>query len=387
MPRPPTRETAAAPAPAALASGALDSAKRGLLAKVMTVASGHVLGYGLAWAAAPLLTRLYPPESFGYFAIFVICLSSLGTIATLRFDQALPLVRQGRQAVVMIGFGLAAAIGCGLIAWATMPVVALLASGAGAPAPPEGFGVLMAVGCVLLSLYCLLGGWLVRAQDYAGLSRMRIAYAVGSLASQVLLPICLGSVAMGLGCGQVVGYGAGVLAALAMARRDWPATPGRLGRRVRVLLRRHRQYPVYATQSAFVSNLTVYSPAILLAWLYGPIAAGHYALAMRLLVTPMSMLSHAFSRVVYGEAVREGGSPAAVERLFWKTLRHEAMIAGPPLLIAAPVSLYAFGDVFGADWVDAGAYFAILSPMLLLYVGSYSVAPVLDVLHPPRSRS
>ncbi|WP_312817388.1 hypothetical protein [Pseudomonas sp.] len=70
----------------------------GFVRAVVLVAGGAFVSQGLIVAVTPLLTRLFSPESFGVLAAFTSALTILISLASLKFELAIPQVKVERQA-------------------------------------------------------------------------------------------------------------------------------------------------------------------------------------------------------------------------------------------------------------------------------------------------
>jgi O-antigen/teichoic acid export membrane protein len=139
---------------------------------------------------------------------------------------------------------------------------------------------------------------------------------------------------------------------------------------------------MFDVSSTLLRVFAVNGQLLIIAWMYGPAAAGFLALAQRLLATPISMIGFAISRVYYSEAAalaHEG--PAALRHLFVSTLRRLTLLSAPPLAIVCLVAPWTFGIVFGARWQMAGIYCSLLCPLVQLRVISFVLGPTLDVIH------
>ncbi|HGI1102849.1 TPA: hypothetical protein ACJP3L_001699, partial [Streptococcus pyogenes] len=55
------------------------------------LATGTAMSHIFILLATPILTRLYSPEEFGIFSIYLSILYSVSVIASLMYDQAIPL--------------------------------------------------------------------------------------------------------------------------------------------------------------------------------------------------------------------------------------------------------------------------------------------------------
>jgi O-antigen/teichoic acid export membrane protein len=73
---------------------------------VLILVSGTVIAQAISILVTPILTRLYTPEEFGLFAIFVAISSVLGSIANGRFELALLLPKVDKNAFEVFKLGL-----------------------------------------------------------------------------------------------------------------------------------------------------------------------------------------------------------------------------------------------------------------------------------------
>ena len=142
------------------------------LASVFTVAGGTAVAQAIALAALPVLTRLYPPESYGAFVVFLAWGGFVLPLVCARFEVAVALPRRADSASAIVVGSLAVAAGVALTC--ALAVAAVLAW---RPA-------LSRYGLAWLPLYVLLGGavqvlsnWAARVQDFRRLALARVLQA------------------------------------------------------------------------------------------------------------------------------------------------------------------------------------------------------------------
>ncbi len=359
-----------------------DASTRGLggfLSKAARVATGHAAGYGVGIVVSPLLARMYGPEAFGFFAAYVLAVSSLGVLATLRFDQAITLAKSVRSATVITQLATVAMLSLSLLLVAAAPPIEQAGADFFGVRLPSLWSVVLASGVVCLTAYQLAAAWLLREARYRDLATMRVVFAVSMATTQLAIPTLGGSILLGLPAGQAVGFAMGTLYG---ALRMRPRAPRLLGLSTTVCRRfvwRYRQFAMFGVPAALVSNMGIHSPALILAGCYGWEVAGLFAFAQRVFTTPLTLLTHSFSRVFLAEATRKK-SPDELASLFRSTLRGGAMLAAMPIATAALVAPWCFGLVFGNDWAPAGWICTVLAPMALAMSLAQIVSPVYDLV-------
>ncbi|MEL6616945.1 MAG: polysaccharide biosynthesis protein, partial [Bacteroidota bacterium] len=186
---------------------------------VLTLLAGGAAAQTVVFLARPVLTRLYSPEAFGVLSEFVALAALLAVLATLRYEDAIPLPDPNARAGALLALCATVALGvCGVAAVALMPREAIAAQlGAPALAPLLPFVPLAAL---LYAWGNAAQAWLARADRYRAIAFGLGAQAVGTVALQLAAPELE---AAGLVFGSVLGA---VLFALALL--GWALASGAL---------------------------------------------------------------------------------------------------------------------------------------------------------------
>jgi O-antigen/teichoic acid export membrane protein len=353
-----------------------------LLRKSATIASGQLYGYALALAAAPFLSRLYRPADFGLLAIFVALMTVLGSLATFRYDYAIPLPKDERSAATLafLSKSMAVIVTVGLLIGAVLFADQINETVRHAPQAP--FAYLLAAGVAAFASCEIHSAWLMRHGKYVQLSRARLCHAIACLATQLTIPMLWTQGPFGLLVGQVAGYAAASAIVMLTEGRHASVRRHTEFREIRRVAIEYRMYPLVDVWSNILRVLAVNCLALLIAWTYGAAAAGFVALAQRLVSTPISMLSFSISRVYYSEAAALArADSAALRALFVDTLRRLTLLTAVPLAILCGAAPWTFGIIFGARWESAGIHCSLLCPLILMRVLAFVVGPTLDVIH------
>jgi O-antigen/teichoic acid export membrane protein len=312
------------------------------LTSVFTVAGGTAVAQAIALAALPFITRLYPPELYGGFVIFLAWGGFLLPVVCARFEVAIALPSSLRAASAVAWGSLGIALGvsalCALavaVAWALYPPARLAA-------------------LALLPLYVLLGGvvqvlgnWAARVHAYRRLSLSRIVQAAATaLLSLAWVPLW-GAQALGL----VVATLAGQFIALGVLAQGLSQTGFRrraAPRQVWRLMRHFRRLTLFNVPHVLSDAAQGSGLPLLIAHFFGAPAAAYYAFSARLLKAPLGLVSGAVSQVYYPRAASHRHDD---ERLRRDALRILAVSTTGvmlvwPLLLLVPDAAYAWA--FGA---------------------------------------
>ncbi len=73
---------------------------------VLTLMTGSTLSQAIPIAISPILTRLYTPEDFGLYAIFIAIITIFGTIVSGRYELAIMLPENDEHAINIFGLGI-----------------------------------------------------------------------------------------------------------------------------------------------------------------------------------------------------------------------------------------------------------------------------------------
>ena len=129
--------------------------------------------------------------------------------------------------------------------------------------------------------------------------------------------------------------------------------------------------------SVFVNSLLIQLPVIILIHYFSASTAGYYALANRLLQTPMIVFNYSVGQVFLKDSTdtRVSGD---IHLLVTKTLSRLIMIAIFPIIILALIGQDIFQLLFGSEWREAGLYVQVLS---LWCFSAFIVSPLYHLIN------
>jgi len=357
-------------------------ASRPFLKDVSIMLTGSAGGQAVSLLLSPLLTRLYSPQEFGILSVYSAITAILMVVASLRYELALPLVRDDEDAVNLVAVCLLA-LGTTTVAVGLLSFLApdtLVERLWPIPLDPAHSLIYRAL---LVAGYACLGGYFIalyvatRAGAYRAIARTRLAQGVVGPTSQIGLAL-LGAGAPGLLVGSILGQSAGTFGLFGKM------AAGRAGllravswRRIAAQAKRFRQFPLVGSWAALIDAIggsqLLY---LLITTTYSARIAGFIFLAERVVSRPLAIIGTSILQVFVGEAGKTIASdPALLKRRFYQVVTRQSALAAAWVLLANVMAILLFPTVFGEDWREGVPYLEAIS-------GAYlAQAVVLPVFH------
>ncbi|MDR7334688.1 oligosaccharide flippase family protein [Roseateles asaccharophilus] len=350
------------------------------------LAAASAISQALPMAMAPLLTRTFGAEVLGQWAWFAAIVASLAVVANARYEYAIPLPRRRGEAGALLSLSLAlalvATLATALLAWA---LAALPGGALGGRWAQVGwlndYAPALALAVGLLGLQQGLALWNNRHGRFAVIAQARVGQQVVMALAQ------LAAVAMGwLTAAALVGaqllslllpplwlWWRGQRVRLRSARTAVAAR--RRWRRVRALVWRYRQFPLVNSPHAFINGLQEAIALSLIATCAGLAAAGWYAVMVRLVKAPATLVGGALSEALLSRLAEDWREGRSLQPTLARAMRGLLLPAVGGAVLLALVGPALFGWALGADWTPAGEYARWMAP----YVAAHFVCAPLTV--------
>ena len=333
-----------------------------------TLGVGTALGQLSLVLMAPILTRLYGPDHFGNLQFMLSIGLILASVATLKYDLAIPLPKKQKHA-----FGLLKLSGIIATAFSLLLLVlaiSLLEYG-------SGWEKLDRMGILILFIpfivfteagMSILGMWAMREADYSSPAVSRSISGASIGVSQIILFFSGLSVNIGLILGQIIGQIAAFLALFSLLFRK-----GTLSSRekissneLRQLVTDYRAFPLFSSWNSILNTLARNMPALFLA-LYFPIEnVGFFALGMRLVNLPLNLIGNSIGQVFYQHISKHARGGVSSLKFFKTTALKLLLIITPPMAAIYFGGAKIFELLLGDSWSEAGKIASLLVPYFLV---------------------
>jgi len=342
------------------------------LKSVLTLMSGTILSQGIIVLSTPLLTRIYTPEEFGGYAVYVSILYSITILASLQYDAAIPLPKRENDAFHLLSLSVLTVLGMSLLVFVVVLMFQDLVAQLFQNFHFEEYLWLLPFSFAGFGIFQVMNSWLIRHEAYPYMAKGKVAMNLGQLFFQfVFAPIGF----LGLVVGEVLGRfcGSGTIAAFSWRyiETKWRKFSFQ---RMMGLAAQYKHFPLITSWSSILNVVSFHLPTLFIASSFGPAVAGWYLLAQRVLSIPESLVGFSVKQVYYSKATKmvRTSNPLIIS-LFWQTVWKMSWVSFLIIGSLAVIAPYIFRFVFGDGWTEAGFYVQILA---VLYFMQMVVGPI-----------
>jgi O-antigen/teichoic acid export membrane protein len=326
---------------------------------VALVASGTAAAQVISIIFAPFMTRLYGPQAYGLQGTFIALVGMIGPVAALSYPIAIVLPKNNADAQNLVKLSVIISIAIAIIAVVAFTIAGndiLKIIGADEIAS---LGILVPIVLLFSAWLQIVQQWLIRYKAFKVTARVAVvqslvtnlAKTVGGLiyptANMLILLQTIGIALYAFLLGN---------AAQKNSYKNESDDKKQQYENLKVLAYQYRDFPLYRTPQIFINSASQSLPVLMLASLFGPAAAGFYALARTVIGMPATLIAESVGTVFYpqiAEAHSQGKScfkPVATATM---ALAAVGLIPFGLIMLFGP---WLFQLVFGTQWALAGVY-------------------------------
>ena len=331
----------------------------GFLRNVSVLTIGNIVAHLISFLSTPIITRLYSPEDFGVFHLFVGVYSVCSIFVTLRLEDTFLLPKETGIFARLVQASIFSVIifnCCFIILISVSPAVVFQWLGL---ASIEHL-LYLAVFCILVAGFVALSTpYFVRLKRYKTVSAIRIFQS----ASVAFCAIIYGSVSAenGLIYGQFTAF---FLLFIWLVYLYISTAPSPNGHQLNESFSRYRYLIPVRVPTAVLDSLSLTLPIFLMTSFYGADQAGFFALAWKMSAAPIILVGAAFSQIFFQRFSSAWPDRRKAKKLLvnsWLLLGALGVIPSLILFFFGPV-MFAF--LFGAEWIEAGYISAQIAPLI-----------------------
>lgn len=345
---------------------------------VITVASGTAGAQMITLAFIPFITRMYGPETLGLLGTFMAIVSVLMPMAALTFPMAIVLPKSNADAKGLAKLSVFVAL---FTSTFTALILFLLGDWIAVSIGSKEIGtymMLIPLAMLLSALHQVFEQWVMRLKLFSVAAKSALTQSV-----------ILNSAKVGIGVFYPAAMVLVVLQTLASAlyatllwigiKRALPdgfifnESPTSS----KDLALRYRDFAIYRAPQVTINAASQSLPVLMLAYFFGPAAAGFYALGKTVVGVPSTLLGKAVGDVLYPRISEAANNKEDLYPLVKKATILLAIVGVFPFSIVIIFGPWLFALIFGIEWEVAGEYARWLSIwMFFMYLNNPAVKAI-----------
>jgi O-antigen/teichoic acid export membrane protein len=330
-----------------------------------TLMTGTALAQMITIAISPVLTRIFTPDEFGIFNLYLSIVSIISVFVSGRYELAIIIPESDEEAIqvslvaIFFTVSISLFISLGIILGLNFGgdrVLSLFGL------PSLGFWIyFIPLVVFILGLHQTLYFWFNRQKQYKLISRNRILQSSGT----ALISTGIGAFingAHGLFFGHLL---SNVFVLTSYLRQFFlqyternPISSYKMLIKIAI---RYINFPKYLIPAHTLNAAALHLPVVILAAYYGAYQAGFFALTQRVLRLPLTVVATSIGDVFRQRASEEMRITGQCKNLYLKTfllLAGGAFIPFATLFLTAPLL---FSWIFGDEWKVSGEFAKIIT--------------------------
>ena len=328
---------------------------------VLTIVSGAAVAQIITIAFAPIITRIYGPEAFGVFGVFMSIVGIFTPIVALTYPVAIVLPKEDEDAKALVRISIYVAITMSttiflLLIFFYQPIGHYLQI-----TEIRSYLVLIPFFMFFSATTQVAQQWLIRKRQFYVRAKIDVIQAIivniGKTCAGLISPIATVLILIA-SLGQALYAMMLTWGARFVTIRDKREDPDKTitSSNLLEIAKHHYDFPLYRAPEAFINGVSQSLPVLLLSSFFGPVSAGFYVIGITVLSLPSQLISHSVGDVFYPHIAEASKNNENLTPLIAKATLGLAAIGFIPFGIVVVLGPWLFGFVFGADWIIAGEY-------------------------------
>jgi len=337
--------------------------------------TGTTIAQAIPIAISPILTRIYTPEDFGLFALFIAITSIFGSIANGRYELAIMLPKKDEDAINIFALGFIITSSVSLLLLLLVMLfhdyfVMLLNN------DEIGFWLyFIPIAVFFIGLFNILNYFNTRRKNYKDIANATIIKSIVLAIVQLSIGF-MKQGASGLISGQILSQMFANLRLLKNILKD-KVLISKI--KMIALAKRYKDFPKFSMWAILANNLSIHFINILMSIFYSVSTLGFYSLVQKILSMPMILIGGSISQVFFEKASHEKKIGNNLNDIFIQALKKLLFISIPLFLILFFMVEDLFAFVFAEEWRVAGVYAQIVIPLFLsrFIVSAFTMIPII----------
>jgi O-antigen/teichoic acid export membrane protein len=305
-----------------------------------------------------VLRRIFTPDIFGAFSVYMSVVSIMVAVASLRYEQSIVIPKDNRDGYVLTQVSVLISVIIVLL-FSVFLFIAndLFLKWIGLTLEYRQWLVFLPISILVFSVYQSISYFLIRLKRFRLVSTNKIIRRLSEGTFQSGIGVYFSSI--GLVLGDILGNVVIIIHSIIRLRGEYLTI--KLNRnRVKELMLRYKSFPIKSTLPSLANTLSSMLPIILVSRFFSSETTGYFDLARVVLVMPLSLISASLSQVLLQRFSEMRNNGSAVKKEMLGIFMLLFIVSVLFVVVIKFFGVYLFSFVFGEQWGNSGHFAEIL---------------------------
>lgn len=358
-----------------------NSDKKSFGRDVTKLVTGTVIAQAIGICLTPIITRIFSPDIYGVASVFLSLVSIITVIACLRYEMAIMLPKDDKDAGAVFLLCLIILIGISILCIPILFLFGEFIAGVLGNAAIKDYLFLIPVAVFIDGLYLALRYWNTRKKRFGTQATTQALQSISGSGLKLGLGVSgfvspLSLIVSGI-LGNLIGT---IILARQAIRSDLKLiVQSASWKNIRKQAKIYKKFPLIDSGNQWINTLSWQMPVLMLTGLFSSTVAGLYSLGFQMLQLPMSLIGGSIGQVFYQRAALAKHNNTLSE-VVESTCSVLILISICPFLLLLVAGEDLFSIVFGTAWSEAGFIVQILALWTLVWFVSSPLSHIVGVL-------
>ncbi|MGB0887726.1 MAG: oligosaccharide flippase family protein, partial [Vicingaceae bacterium] len=330
-----------------------------------TSLSGTTLSQVITIGMAPILTRIYLPADYGLLGIYMSITAILFVFTTLQYSQAILLTNSKKEENAIIKICSLTTIIYSLLIAITILFFDLLELNLFTSSKLKFWLYFIPFSTLLFGFNTILSKLLNKYKKYKALSITQIFSSITTVLISLILGLSINNFSgllIALIAGQLIRF----FSLITLSKQFLFPFNNPSKELTRKTIIKFKKFPLYTIPTEFLFGWTNQLPIYFFNSYFNTTVIGHFNYGKRMVSLPISFITGAVGNVFAQKAAEQYNKTGECRNIFINTFKMLALPILPFFIILGIFAPTLFSFIFGSEWLTAGTYVQILTPMFYL---------------------
>jgi len=338
--------------------------------------TGTAIAQVITILSIPILTRLFTPDDFGVFAIFVGLSSLLSSISGGRYELAIMLPKKDLNAYHLFIVSIWFIIGISILSFIILFIFFKPLSNYFYFQDYKYFIFLIPLSVFFQGTYKAINNWFVRFKDFNNVSISKIVKSTFSVSSKIEFA-SLKFNSLGLILGELFGQFFSTLYLIFKNNKNHPFHIYKFDKNIlKKEMINNKNFPLFSMPMAFLNSISVNILIYVLTIIFNSSIVGLYLQANKVINYPLNFISTSFTSVFYQKLTKT----RLKVKLYLYSYFVSFLIA---FVLLLPIIFWGeelFSFVLGEKWAFSGRIAKLLIPIVIASFATRNVSSIFSLL-------